>query len=313
MSRAFRAVLFSVTFSGVFSGPSAALADGSLAGASVTVLSSPRANVTREDIERYMVENLPLDDAARQGVLNRPGIFREMAESLYLIRAVAAEAEASPDFDEAQAQWSAQVAYQRSLVETYRVKYIRNELRDVDWDSLAREDYDVNLDKYQRGEYISAAHILIKTEERTDEQARALASELRERVLAGEDFGDLAKEFSEDGSAGNGGNLGYFGRGRMAPEFEKAAFALTNSGDISGLVQTSFGFHIIRLNERKPAGPIPFAEVREGIIDALQTKIGNRLWQDKMVSLRSQSDIELNSQLLEAMRDKYVKRIEPGK
>lgn len=271
-----------------------------------TVLESSHVEVTVEDIERYIVENLPLDEAQRQGVLNRPGIYREMAENIYLMRALAEEAKNAPGYDEAQARWAARMAFQRRLVDAYHVEYVRSQLQNVDWESAAREEYAANPERYARGERISAAHILLRTDERSDAEAKGLAQEVHERILAGEDFAALAKQYSEDGSADNGGDLGFFGAGKMAPPFEQAAFSLENPGDISELVKTRFGYHIIMLNERKPAERIPFDEVRPQIIDLLQRRMGGQVWQDKLIRMRSDTAITVDEKLLSSLREKYV-------
>jgi len=114
------------------------------------------------------------------------------------------------------------------------------------------------LDRRQTKGEIEARHILISPE--GQEPADTLAAyqtivELKERVEAGEDFADLARQFSDDtGSGARGGDLGSFGAGRMVPPFEQAAFALANVGDMSGPVRSRFGYHLIQLTG-KPARP----------------------------------------------------------
>jgi len=132
------------------------------------------------------------------------------------------------------------------------------------------EDYfNLHQEDYRLKESVAAQHILFKTEGKTPEEVEAIrtkALSVLERAKKGtEDFGALAKAFSEDSSAAQGGNLGEFSRnGQMVPEFEKAAFSL-GVGAVSDLVQTQFGFHIIKVNKKQEAQLRSFAEMKEAI------------------------------------------------
>src|SRR3982751_1753939 len=105
-------------------------------------------------------------------------------------------------------------------------------------------------DKMKATDEEVAAYLAKHPELDTDTKNRARAEEVLKRARGGEDFGKLAQEFSIDGSKDKGGDLGWFGHGQMVPEFEQAAYAL-KPGEISDVVQSKFGFHIIKLEERK--------------------------------------------------------------
>jgi peptidyl-prolyl cis-trans isomerase D len=131
--------------------------------------------------------------------------------------------------------------------------------------------YQQNLSQYQSPPQVRASHILFKTEGKDENAVKAKAEEVLKMAKApGADFAALAKKFSEDESnASNGGDLDYFGRGRMVAEFEQAAFAMKN-GETSDLVKTAFGFHIIKMVDNKPETTRPLAEVRSEIEDQLK-------------------------------------------
>jgi peptidyl-prolyl cis-trans isomerase D len=139
--------------------------------------------------------------------------------------------------------------------------------------------YDLHrADRFTEPEQVKARHILIKMAGSADEQAKAeirkRAEDLLARAKAGEDFAALAKKHSEDlGSAANGGDLGLFPRGRMVPEFETAAFAL-QAGGLSDIVESQFGLHIIKVEERRAGGPRPLDGVRDEIEMTLRTQQG---------------------------------------
>ena len=108
-----------------------------------------------------------------------------------------------------------------------------------------------------------ASHILIYDPEHTDEN-RTKIEQILDRLNNGEDFAELAMEYSDDSSAENGGDLGTFGLGEMVPEFENAALAL-EPGEISGIVETEYGFHIIKLTEKTEESIVPIEDVRSSI------------------------------------------------
>jgi len=166
--------------------------------------------------------------------------------------------------------------------ESYRIgekRRIKYALVDVDKvrASIAVPEADVeafygqNQSQYTTPAQVRASHILLKTEGKDENAVRAQAEEVLKRAKApGADFEALAKQYSEDDSnKDRGGDLDYFGRGRMVPEFEAAAFAM-KIGEVSDLVKTSFGFHIIKVVDSQPEVVRQLADVREEIVDQLR-------------------------------------------
>ena len=145
---------------------------------------------------------------------------------------------------------------------------------------------------------VGAQHILFRTQDATEDEIEAIrerALEVLDRANSGEDFGDLAREFSEDTSASAGGDLGTFGPGQMVPEFEIAAFAL-GEGATSDLVETQFGIHIIRVNEKQEGRARPLEDVRATIETALKSEEAATqaaaVSQRVAVALATNSDLE---------------------
>jgi len=148
-------------------------------------------------------------------------------------------------------------------------------------DKEAKEYYDENPDLFAIDE-VEASHILVEDEK--------LAGEILDKLKGGADFAEMAKEHSIDGSAAQGGSLGTFGKGVMVPEFENAAFAL-KPGEISDLVKSKFGYHIIKVTA-KNQGRESFEDARKNIIDTLYDKAVREAYNQKMTELRKQYDIE---------------------
>jgi len=145
-------------------------------------------------------------------------------------------------------------------------------------DEEASAFYADNPELFLADEQVHARHIIFEAAQDADAktvvETRAKAEEARRRALAGEDFEELARELSEGPSAPKGGDLGFFTREQMVPTFAAAAFDL-EPGGISPVVRTAFGFHVIKVVEKRPAGKLPFDEVSEHLRSNLvQQKTG---------------------------------------
>lgn len=156
-------------------------------------------------------------------------------------------------------------------------------------EEAVRADYDAFVAQFTPTEEISAAHILVPTEE----EANAIKAELD----AGGDFAAIAKEKSIDpGSGANGGELGFFGKGMMVPQFEEAAFALTEPGQVSAPVQSQFGWHIIKLAEKRQSQPPTFEQVAPQV----QQQVLMTTFNNKVEELMSGVEINITDPALAA-------------
>jgi len=130
--------------------------------------------------------------------------------------------------------------------------------------------YEDNQQQYSTPEQVRASHILLKTEGKDDAAVKKEAADLSAKAKAGADFADLAKKFSQDESNNSkGGDLDFFGKGQMVPEFDTVAFAM-KPGEISDPVKTQFGYHIIKLTDKKAATKRPLTEVQAQIEDQIK-------------------------------------------
>lgn len=160
----------------------------------------------------------------------------------------------------------------------------------------ARKFYDQNPDKFTRSESVRASHILIGTDANASaddkKKAREKAEKLHKELLGGADFAKLAKENSTCPSSQQGGDLGSFGKGQMVPPFEEAAFSM-KPGDISGVVETQFGYHIIKLAEKKPAETVSFKEAQPRIEEYLKGQKVNGAVMEYIAEARKNAKIEI--------------------
>lgn len=162
----------------------------------------------------------------------------------------------------------------------------------------SRAFYDQNAGLFEKPEQVQARHILIKAEEGASEdqknEARRKIDDVRQKVVAGGDFAALAKEYSEGPSNVRGGDLGYFSRGQMVKPFEDVAFAL-EPGEVSEVVETQFGYHIIEVTDRQPASVVAYETVSTQITERLKQEKSRQQIRQYIDTLREKADIQTNS------------------
>jgi len=190
-------------------------------------------------------------------------------------------------FEQVTHQTQKTLAYQKLLESKFAGKTVVTE-------DDARKYYTENPKKFETPEQVRASHILIKldtSDPNTDpNQALAKARNLLKQIKSGADFAELARSNSDGPSAAKGGDLNFFARGRMVPAFEKAAFAL-KVGQVSDIVQTQFGYHIIKVTDRKAASVKSFEQVKDDILNGLKQNKQIELANEYIKSLKAQANI----------------------
>ena len=159
-----------------------------------------------------------------------------------------------------------------------------------------RSFYDSNPKNYYREESVKVSHILIKVDEnagpKEKKKARKKAEKIRKEILEGKDFAEMAKEHSDCNSASGGGSLRYIQKGYMPEGFDKVAFAL-DKGAVSEVVETKFGYHIIKVSEKTPEGVTPYAEVKDFIKKFLQEDESKKKLTAHITELKGKAKIEI--------------------
>ena len=158
-------------------------------------------------------------------------------------------------------------------------------------DEELKKYYDANKDKFKKEREVNTRHILLKTEEE--------AKQIKEKLQNGEDFVELAKKFSIDPNAKTtGGELGFYPKGSLLPEYEDVAFKLAKVGQVSGIVKSQYGYHIIRLEGAKPPTFVAFDEVKDFIKQQLAQEKQKELIEKYIEDLKKIAKITINENLL---------------
>ena len=233
------------------------------------LIQGPKFSITTMDIQ---ADALRMPQEMRSIVLAKPQTLTQMASNLYARRSMAQQAEAEALDKDPTIAAALQIARDKVLSDAFMEKMDKaNEPKPEAAEAMARAAYKAKPERFKSEEQVRARHILVAG---TDAESKAKAEKILADIKAGGDFASLAKEHSADKSnADKGGDLGFFTRGKMVPEFEAAAFTLAKAGDVSGVVETKFGFHIIQLQEKKSAGVLPFDEVKADLVKEIVASV----------------------------------------
>jgi peptidyl-prolyl cis-trans isomerase C len=172
-------------------------------------------------------------------------------------------------------------------------------------DEDLKKYYDTNKDTFKKEKEINTRHILLKTEEE--------AKQVQGKLVKGEDFAELARQYSVDPNAKTtGGDIGFHPKGTLLPEYEAAAFKLSKVGQMSGIVKTQFGFHIIRLEGTRPLSYVPFEEVKDFIRQKIAQEKQKEILEKYLEDLKKAAKITINEDLLkEEKQEKQDKTEKP--
>ncbi len=246
-------------------------------------------SITTGDFEREL-KNLP---EYLKAMADTPQGRKEMLDTMVIRELILQQAskdglDKGPEIEE-----KLQDLRKRLIVESFLKKKVETESKVSDED--LQKFYEQNKDKFKTGEQIKASHILVKTEKE--------AKDILAQITSGGNFEELAKKSSVDSSSAKGGDLGWFGKGSMVPAFEKAAMAL-KEGQVSDVVKSDFGFHIIKLTGKRAAGVRPLEEVKEQIKGAIMPSRQQEVFQKIKEELKKTAKITVKEDVLNEMGGK---------
>lgn len=255
-------------------------------------------SITTGDFAREL-KNLP---EYLKAMADTPDGRKEMLDTM-VIRELILQQAAKDGLDKgADIEEKLQDLKKRIIVEAFLKKKVESESNVSDADM--QKFYEQNKDKFKTGEQMKASHILVKSEKE--------AKELLAKIKAGGNFEELAKKSSVDSSAAKGGDLGWFGKGSMVPVFEKTALSL-KEGQVSDVVKSDFGYHIIKLTGKRAAGVRPIEEVKDQIKGAIMPSKQQEVFKKIKDELKKNAKITVKDDVLNTMGDKKDESKAPAK
>ena len=248
------------------------------------------------DALRIPVESPQIDARQARGV-------QQLTNNLIVRRALAAQAEAAGLANDPAVQSAMRIARDRVLSDLLFARMdAANKPSRQSGGSHRADQLQGNPKRYDLPEEVGASHILIKSD---TPDAKAKAESILAELKAGADFAALAEKYSQDSSSRAGGNLGYFPAGQMVPPFDAALQKMQKPGELSDVVETQFGYHIIRFEGRRSAGVRPFEQVKDVLVREAEAKILNDKRMEQVQ--RIQDTVKFNQAAIEAFAESNQK------
>ncbi len=264
---------------------------------SPVVMQGEGVEITLQDLQAALAAMSP--ERAERARTKRV-YLQSIAENLLIWRSLAERAEAEGLTDDPLIQKSLQLQREQTLGELM-LSRAEGQVQAADVEELAELEYQANRSQMASLPVIQASHILIRIGEEGEAAARSKAESILQQLRQGQDFSRLARENSQDASAARGGRLGRLKMDRLVPEFKEALLQLTEPGQISEVVKSDFGFHIIRLEERSDAKIPDYAEVKDKLIAEKVLQMRNVRRQALVDPIRDPEKVTLHEEALESL------------
>lgn len=269
------------------------------------LIDGPEVDLTLGDL-RMALRAAP--DDVQKLLLAQPQKIRDVMDSTYMAKVAATRARKKAL--EKEPVTEAQIwKFTNNILAEAEIANVQQELvKNADYETVAKELYIVEKDRFKVAEAFVASHILLSAEaDESDEQVLKNANSLRQQLAEGKlDFKEAATQFSKDtGSAKVGGSLGKFNRGRMVKPFEEALLKL-KPGEISEPVKTRFGYHLILLQEHIPEHTKSFEEVKDALVQQAKNKVAHDIKVDYWLKVKNDPEARVNEDVFKAFADKPV-------
>lgn len=279
------------------------------AASSPIILDHQDVTITEDDLYFYLRDRL--DPSVYEAALNKPDAVMNSVVNLYLLRRVIGVAQELNLFESNELSYFETDGLSREAVARFVEAEAEAKKAATDWEALAKERYLVEAASLADTTVVRVKHILVKADGRSFEELVSRVAEVRDALRGGQQFGEVAKQYSDDPSvSANEGDLGFIAKGATVPAFESVAFSMTVPQDISEPFLTTYGVHIVQFIERREERAAPFEEIEQRLIAAIKKERENTLRAEILAPYRAEPAPVLTSLDQSSLAIKMIRRLQ---